>query len=387
MHFRQSHLIGSQRTNKQIDRWIDKQEYGNGKLTQIQCRRRQLLLAQRAYRARNGAHIKALEKRVAGLESALERTGKAIISFTDTLVEPQALASHQKIAYHLRDTVKTCINIANDCLEDAADSISPETSLIGYTSIVPQVCARSEQEEWPLSEGHAGISMLSRNHLLPYALNSAKAMEVPVFVDHLRIACLYQGFLLLDNPSVPLEALGRPFRLLLSLVTRETITAYFHTCLYARLNQKQPHHSSRLPSFRPGGAGTHYPEAAASNQAELRSEQHYSSLIQDALSAFSPEVQKDLDGQWFDLIDLMGFLRAQGTTISMDPPVDDTTQRTVNAVVFTAGEAYISFLSDMGALRESDDLLALIGKGICLGDTPGFKRSDVEIAIDSSLWK
>lgn len=329
--------------DRQIDRWIDKEENKNSKLTPIQRRRRQLLLAQRAYRARNRAHIQALEKRVARLESALERTGQAIISFTDTLVEPQALASHQKIAYHLRDTVKTCLDIANDYLEDVAGSNPPETSLIGHTSIVPQASARDEQEEWPLSEGHAGLSVLSRNLLPPSALNGAKVIEAPVFIDNLRIACLYQGFLLLNNPSVPLEALRRPFRLLLSLVTRETITSYFHTCLYARLNNKQPDDVNCIPSFRLGGAGTHYPEVVASNQVGSRSEQHDPSMIHDTLSSFSPEAQKDLDGQWFDLFDLVGFLRAQGTTLSMVPPVDDTTHRAVNAVDFTAGELAFSY--------------------------------------------
>ncbi|CAI7607203.1 unnamed protein product [Penicillium pancosmium] len=245
-------------------------------------RRRQLLLAQRAYRARNGAHIQALEKRVARLESALERTVQATISFTDTLVESQALASHQKIAYHLRDTVKTCLDMADDCLEDVADSNSPETSLIGHTSLdqedstrekptLRQVCVRDEQEEWPFSERHAGLSVLSRNLFPPSALNGAK-----------------------------------------------------------------PDHSSYIPSFRLGGAGTHYPEVVTSNQMGSRSEQHDPSMIHDTLSAFSPEAQKDLDGQWFDLFDLVGFLRAQGTTLSMVPPVGDTTHRTVNAVDFTA---------------------------------------------------
>lgn len=234
--------------------------------------------------------------------------------------------------------------MANDCLEDVADSNSPETSLIGHTSIVPQACARDEQEKWPLSESHAGLSVLSRNILPPSALNGAKIIEAPDFVNNLRIACLYQGFLLLNNPSVPLEALSRPFRLLLSLVTRETITSYFHTCLYARLNNKQPDHFSCIPSFRLGGAGTHYPEVVASNQVGSRSEQYDPSMIHDTLSAFSPEAQKDLDGQWFDLFDLVGFLRAQETILSLVPPVDDTTHRTVNAVDFMAGELAFSYI-------------------------------------------
>lgn len=299
-------------------------------------------MAQRAYRARNEAHTRALEQRVARLEQALERTGQAVISFTDVLVGARVLGSHQQITHRLRDTVKTCLNSAmygDDCLEDVAYSNPPETSLIAHTSIVQQTCAEDEREEWPLSNDHAGLSVLSRSPLLPSVPDGATMIEVPVFVDHLRIACLYQGFLLLNNASVPLEALKRPFRLLLSLVTRETITSYFHACLYARLNDKQPDRCSSIPCFRLGGAGTHYPEVIASNQIESGSEQYDPPKIHGALSAFSPEAQKDLDGEWFDLSDLVGFLRAEGTTFSMAPPVEDTAHRTVNAVDFTAGEA------------------------------------------------
>ncbi|KAJ5278684.1 hypothetical protein N7478_004056 [Penicillium angulare] len=304
-------------------------------LTRIQLRRQQVRLAQRAYRARNEAQTRALQQRVARLESALERTSQAMISFTDVLVGTQVLPSHQQLAHRLRDTVKTCLNLAmygEDCATDAQYSRTPEPSPIADITTDSEARTEREHNEQPLSNEYAGLGMLSYSPLLPFVSGSSTVIEVPTFVNRLRITCLYQGFLLLNNPTVPLEALKRPFRLLLSLVTRETITSYFHACLYARLNNKQPDRYSCIPCFKLGGAGTHYPEAGF--------EQEVSPMIYNALSAFSPEAQKDLDGEWFDVFDLLGYLRARKVALYMVPPVKDSTYRTVNAINFMAGETF-----------------------------------------------
>ncbi|KAL4746201.1 hypothetical protein BDW72DRAFT_39073 [Aspergillus terricola var. indicus] len=272
-------------------------------------------------------------------------------------------------AHRLRDTVKTCLYSAidgNGCLEESACLNQSEPSL-------KEIQAQGGHEEWPRSSQHAGLSVLPPASNAPFLLQSvppaagAPMIEAPVFANQLRIACLYQGFLLLKNPSVPLEALKRPFRLLLSVVPRETIASFFHACLQARLNNKQPDRCSDIPCFTLGGAGTHYPEVGESNQSQTESgwerQQTPEVQIHNTLSAFSPEAQEDLDGDWFNLFDLVGYLRAHGVALSMAPPVLGTAYRTVNAVDFAA---------------------ALAEKGICLGHSPRFKRSDVEVAISSS---
>ncbi|KAL2813777.1 hypothetical protein BDW59DRAFT_167413 [Aspergillus cavernicola] len=196
-------------------------------------RRQQVLLAQRAYRARNEDHTTALQQRVARLESALEITGQAIISFTDVLVGARVPLSHQHIAHRLRDTVKTCLDSAmygDDYQEHGGSLKPPDASLTAHTPIVTQALSNGEHEERPLSIDHAGLS---------------------------------------------------------------TAAATFPALSWG------------------GGAGTHYPEAIVSSQIESGPEQQVSPGIHGALSAFSPEAQKDLHGEWFDLFDLVGYLRAQ----------------------------------------------------------------------------
>jgi hypothetical protein len=124
-------------------------------------------------------------------------------------------------------------------------------------------------------------------------------LEAPAFANPLGILCLYQGFLLLKNLSVPLEVLKRPFQLLFSVIPPETITSFFRACLQARLNNKQPDRCSDIPYFKLGGRGTHYSEVVVSgqNQTESGQEQHSHEIrIHGTLPAFSPEAQRDLDG-------------------------------------------------------------------------------------------
>lgn len=177
-------------------------------------------------------------------------------------------------------------------------------------------------------------------------------VEAPVFVQYLRISCLYQGFLMLKNPTVPLNALRRPFRLLLSLVQRETITSFFYNCLYARLNNSHPDEWNEIPFFRLGGAGTHYREVLSSsdNNTEAREpKQHDVPIEHGALSTFSPGTQEELEGDWFDIWDLAGYLCSEGISLSTAPPTGNTADRNVNALDFTVGENRRSYLSIPGS--------------------------------------
>lgn len=324
-------------------------------LTRIQRRRKQVCKAQRAYRARNEAHTKALQERVARLEAALERTGRVVIEFTDILIEARVLSSHQQLAHHLRDTVKTCLDSAllrDDGREEIEYSKGAVPLRTPSSLIAERTNIGSEDARRCLSgTDHTGLSVLlrspQRSPASPHA--SVRMVEVSTFVDQLRITCLYQGFLMLNNPSVPLEALRRPFHLLLSLVTRETITSFFHMCLYARLKNQEPQLCREIPCFKIGGAGTHFPKAtgaAVSTQIESgqqdippTSQQPNLSAIDATDSMSSRESRKDLKEDWFDLLDLMGYLRAHSIVLSMEPPSGAATQRAVNVMNFTAGES------------------------------------------------
>ncbi|GAD94770.1 AT DNA binding protein, putative [Paecilomyces variotii No. 5] len=264
-----------------------------------QRRRTQVRLAQRAYRARNEANIAALKSRIAKLESALEQMGQTIVSFSDILIESQILASHPPIAESLRETVKTCLDLAKygeECQEDIHDTQSPEHCLEVQDSINNQTLPDNHSAR----SGPEPILMANNiNRVFPFGLDGVTMIEVPEFVEHVRIACLYQGFLMLNNPSVPLEALKRPFRLLLPLVPRERITSFFYARLHARLNNERPIDFDEIPFFQLGGAGSHYPELLTSDQDKMGPERAGKApAIQGALPTFSPEAHEELNGEW-----------------------------------------------------------------------------------------
>ncbi|GAM33792.1 AT DNA binding protein [Talaromyces pinophilus] len=315
-------------------------------------RRKQVRLAQRAYRARNDANVTALEQRISHLESALERMSKAIVDFNDILIEERVLTSYPHVTDHLRATLKTCLDSAygHEHEQDFGNSQPKKTSLGVQTPVRKRILLKDSPETSHLSLNWTWRNAYLQSQILPFELDETSVIEVPNFVEHLRITCLYQGFLMLNNPYIPLDALRRPFQLFLSLVRREAITSFFYTRLLARLNHKQPEMCKEIPSFKLGGAGTHYPEAlvAAQNQAEMRGlvQQNFP-VIHDALPAFSPESQDELDGEWFDLWDLAGYLRSKRITPSLSPPTAETTYRMVNAVDFTAGEVRNSCLFDL----------------------------------------
>ncbi|KAL2827589.1 hypothetical protein BDW59DRAFT_56172 [Aspergillus cavernicola] len=338
-------------------------------------RRAQVRIAQQAYRARNQANITALQRRVAQLETALESMGEAVVSFSGALVESDVLTSYPHVADRLRDTVQTCLALARhgegEHLEDHGSEEIPrihtppdELGMSGFDSRV-----FSHLVDPTLSGSREAFHAAYRSgRLFPFGLdNIASRMEVPAFVEQLRIACLYQGFLVLNNPSIPLDVLRRPFRLLLSLVTREAITLFFRDRLHARLAKRQAEGFSEIPGFKLGGAGTHYPGVFIQPQdiglQQPQAPEGYT------LSAFSPEVQQELDGDWFDVHDLEGYLREKEVSLMIpqySTSLHSSPRRVVDAVDLTA---------------------ALLRKGICLGYSPGFKRSDVESAIDSSSWR
>lgn len=269
--------------------------------------------------------------------------GKAVVEFTDILAEEQILTSHPQVADRLRETLKTCLDSAkygNKLDEDFRNSQLNDISIGIKRPVNKQYSPKMDTRKSPLPINSTWRRDDSHDRFLPFELGSAASVIEPlIFVDHLRITCLYQGFLMLNNPSIPLDALRRPFRLFLSLVKREIIASFFYTCLHDRLNNKQPERFNEIPFFELGGTGTHYRGALVSIQNKAWLEEQHFPEVHSALSAFPLEDQEELDGEWFDLWDLAGYLRTERINLSIAPPIEEITHRTVNVVDFTAGEA------------------------------------------------
>jgi hypothetical protein len=366
----------------------------------------QIRLAQRAYRSRKEANITSLKGRISHLESALEQMSSAVVSFSDNLVHSGALTSHPDIASHLRDTVQTCLSLAKEASNDGDHEIhdtsspseeSPQSSSSGPgLEAIPTELA--ERTTSPPTQSVPTVRSENReSYKLPGSISpppseplDISAMDIPVFIEQLHLTCVYQGYLVLSNPSISMTRLERPFRFLLTLMDRPHLIAAFEALLHAKLSQKRLEECyGSVPFFKLGGAGTHYPRStgkAPEGEKPLRRYQQWAT-IHDPLSRFPPDVRKDLEGDWFDIQDLAGYLREKKVHLLSTPPtVSDrspSAPMAVNVTRLTQGKVPYSVVSLIKVLTSTT---ALISRGICLGRTPGFQRYDVDRALRLSAW-
>lgn len=154
----------------------------------------------------------------------------------------------------------------------------------------------------------------------PLTLNASDSGEVTLssFTQQLRLACLYNALSLLQDSSTTVDDLRRPFRVLLSLVTRETMVSIFEASFTARLNGKEPEIFHEIATLQLGGPETRWSEK--SSQGQVQSPTHQGERA--AESSLSHPCSRDdkRHGRWFDVQDLEQCLREKNLRLCMFPP-------------------------------------------------------------------
>ena len=126
---------------------------------------------------------------------------------------------------------------------------------------------------------------------------------------------------MLSNPSINIFCLRKPFLLLLNIMDRKRATSYFKACLHSRsglLKASLDEWDEIVPFFSLGGAGTHYPRSRSPWTRQLSKTDALLPryvTIEDPLAQFPVETRREMDGEWFDIQDLEGFLQEQGIWI------------------------------------------------------------------------
>ncbi|QMW43789.1 hypothetical protein G4B11_007159, partial [Aspergillus flavus] len=281
-------------------------------------RRTQVRLAQRAYRSRKEANVEFLHKRVAQLEAAAQKMGEAVITFSDTLFQSGALTSRPDLARHLRETVQICLSSAKDIGdEDSFNTATHDESplLSSLIPITPGHSTLSESESPPSLATVQPSPCFLRYH--PSSLFFLKPgdvamMEVSDFTDQLRIACLYEGLLILDNSA--------------------SITSIFRSALHARLHKRSYMSFKEVPSCLPSHAGQPSTQSQTMEcQSALDQPQ---SISNSPLPSFNPQALKEIGGDWFDVQELANYLQERDTRLLVRPPknmTDSSSQSAVNA--------------------------------------------------------
>ncbi|RLM01915.1 hypothetical protein CFD26_108023 [Aspergillus turcosus] len=337
-------------------------------------RRMQIRLAQRAYRSRKEASVSSLQSRVLKLETAVEQISASFLSFSDELVQSEVLASDPRLTGRLRDTVQLCLSLAKgaNMIEDqkratnlssssegshsSSEGNEPQRRQTSLTTSPPYIGSAEGEDSGTL---YAAAFRVTADDQYP---PEATSLDLSAFIERLHFSCLYSAYSALSDTSVSLDVLQRPFRFLLRLMDRKRITSYFEACLHAKASRKRLDEWNEIPYFKIGGAGTHYPRRQKGSSTEILPRWEN---VQDPISELPQEVRHELDGEWFDIQDLEGFLLEKEVALV----VGDTSKSNVERKV-------------VNATRLIQELLKT---GVCLGRTPGFRRKDVEAALHVAM--
>ncbi|CAI7667530.1 unnamed protein product [Penicillium palitans] len=88
-------------------------------------RRKQLRLAQQAYRKRKETTIGNLQNRVHELETGIENISQSFLSFSSLLIEEQLLSQYPHIASALQNITQQCVSLAKAGSDDPSEGALP----------------------------------------------------------------------------------------------------------------------------------------------------------------------------------------------------------------------------------------------------------------------
>ncbi|KAJ5936405.1 hypothetical protein N7454_005040 [Penicillium verhagenii] len=278
-------------------------------------RRTQIRLAQRAYRSRQQNTIEDLKRRITHLELVLDNMSTAVLSFSEQLVRSGVLGPHSGLTLKLRDMMRTFHSLASEASPEDGMQHSgkpTKTTESSQSSLQSPINPPSPKLSSNLLNNPDGSYQPEgdiQRHSVSFSGKSI--VGVSEFIEKLHLAAIYQGYVALCDQSIGLDRLQRPFGLMFSMMNRECLASYFKAEYNAQLSQNTLVGWDEVPFFRLGGAGTHY--SVPSTQGQSASTQFVPDkrwgIVEDALFLVPSDVQKQLEGDWFDLQDLEGFLR------------------------------------------------------------------------------
>lgn len=320
-------------------------------LTFQKRRRKQIRLAQRAYRQREKGVVSHQQSRITDLETVIERMSLSINSFGANLKQSDVLIAHAELRKQLSDCLASCRSLVSEAgLPVHYHSITPpndyhEPAFRDTTQDSPLLSAMSTDDNpRPLSplpspftifRDKTPSSPIDRDpsHFLDQINDASQSgLDPSQFIQQLRLACVYHAVVSLRDPGVTLENLRRKFRFLLSLLSREDLLSYFEDCLAAKRHPERMVKWDELPFFGVGGAGKHF----VSSPSPTYQSRH--AIWDTSSSDYTSDNQDFLDGDWYDSTDLERLLDIRGIQLFIEPPtLNEPTSprlRAINASAF-----------------------------------------------------
>lgn len=281
----------------------------------------------------------------------------AVVSFNDGLLQAGVLESDSGLAGHWHDTVQTCLTLAKN--EHGNEDENLENTTPFPNEEAPSPASMSTGHGLPSEPALPNIDPALHNKQPPDPFETS-TMELSTFMERLHLACIYEGYLMLSNPSTNISCLRKPFLFLLSIMDRKRASSYFKACLHARsglLKTRLEEWDEIVPFFSLGGAGSHYPRSRSPWTRRISKTDALLPryvTVDDPLAQFPVETRREMDGEWFDIQDLEGFLREQGVWIitgagdgfdsSLKLKASSSTQVVVDAAGLIPGKLFFFIL-------------------------------------------
>jgi hypothetical protein len=333
-------------------KWVTVRDLIKHQLIKLQRRRRQIRLAQRAYRSRNIANTQALRHHLAHLQAGIQDISDAAILFSDLIMQSGVLTTHPEITGPLREMLHKCMGLAKgveagcnqeDTHSDAAGAsqpFPPDSSPLENTqpSVGEVMCPSLSIESFQALAG--GKYRLQFPSSWPeVGTSNSGEVEMSSFTQYLRVACLYNALALLKDTSATIEDLRRPLRLLLSLATRETIISIFEASLKARLRGQEPEKFQELSVFQQDGTESHCKRNSSQSQIQ-RSHRTDCTVERPPFHSYSKD--QDGEGRWFDIQDLEEHLREKNVSLCLFAPSGPNVNSSpciINTLTLIAGKS------------------------------------------------
>lgn len=298
----------------------------------------QVLNAQRAYNSRKEVTMSEQREKILKLEATVLKMNSLVESLGDELARTDALALQPHLAHSLRNTVAACASLAKEVDQTKAEA----RPLSSQSRIRRERPSRLQEDRRVLPSPASPIQVTSREVPNPSrSLRSLKSpqplstsdtasrphtttvspVELSAFISQLRLACAYNAFETLSDPTVTMDSIRTKFRFLLSLMSREHLTSYYKASLKARIDRSALDAWEAVPFFGLGGAGSHYarPSSSPGSSGAEDPAQHDWPLVSDPLLTFSAQIREGLDDTWFDARDLEAYLKEKGVCLVTRP--------------------------------------------------------------------
>ncbi|KAL2827819.1 hypothetical protein BDW59DRAFT_54886 [Aspergillus cavernicola] len=365
-------------------------------------RRAQIRYAQRTYRHKKEIMHRSMEKRVAELESTMNRVSDSISDFYDMAIESDLHITHPQLFQHLRDTVTNLKRVTGTqedirpreipCPPIVASDASPgNTTSFGYMVSSLQDPAGDDSsilnQHIPDLPSNTDIQV---ERPLPGSMKHTYSFQETDPSRILHRYCLEYTYRLFSDPRSDPQEFHRVFRLVPCVKYREKMGLYL-LCL-VRSGSYEPLEIPALPFYCIGGAGTHYPrlqDGKPIHYENMRLPRRVlgplsSSVSEDIVSMDREKLLKlaGLDGSWLDCHDVVGYLREKGVIGG------DVSSLSI-AISSNADGAHPGMALPSGGVSWSLDVngffQAILRNMVILGRSPGFRLRDVEAAFTATL--